>query len=83
MPDVMLCFPLDYTSEVERGIVRNGQIKISIDIAQALRPGEATSVPLSQQQKQHRRQQFTSDKFRAYWRKLRHYGLFPMVGGII
>ena len=35
VPNVLLCIPLDYTGEAERGILTTGQPRISIHFAQA------------------------------------------------
>ena len=35
MPNVLLCIPLDYTSEAEREVLTTGQPRIFIHIAQA------------------------------------------------
>lgn len=46
MPNVLLCFLLDYTGEAERGILLIGHPWISVHNAQACVNGEVTSVPL-------------------------------------
>ena len=38
MPDVLLCFPLELISKVERGTLMSGQLRVSIAFAQFLRP---------------------------------------------
>lgn len=78
----MLHNPLDPISEGKRGILTNGQPRISIHCGQAMRPGEASPVSLLAVTKATREAAVMSDKSRVNWRTLRCYGLSPTVGGI-
>jgi len=57
VPNVLLCAPLDYTSEAERGILTTGHPRISIHFAQACALERSLQCRCPQRLKQHGRQQ--------------------------
>ena len=83
MPNVLLCSPLDNISKAERVILTTGLPRISIHSAQALRPGEVTSVPPLKVAETTREVAVTSDKPFPIGVGYGRYGLPLTVGGTV